>query len=921
MRSLDNTNRISELLARFVASVKISGALNYTDSYREAQNVLVPLFRIIFKYPGLKNLDVSEHQNYPAIDLADDTARVAFQVTSDESGPKIKDTLQKFATHKLYKIYDRLIVYILKEKQERYESDFSGIVPAPFQFDKARDILDYTNLLPLIKALSPNEQQQILDLLEDEFGREGWSDYVLKPEIVEKHQQVYVPPVQIENALTILRREGIVILIGPPHIGKTEAGIELLLRLSEEKQFGNVLHIEEFNDWKRLSEIRQRAVLLDDAFGKLSFDNPMYGNHFNELRELAGENLIVITSRQDIFETARTKTRMGESGMLSNLIVELTPGSAYGTNALHQILEKHVHYARTYKTLQSKLLLDNEANLLLMTWRFIVQQLRFPHNIEWLVSNASGRLREPNDLLRLTEEAKDIEAAFALWYGRQEEALQIFAAVVALYPYMLADDMEEAYRLVCVKRSIPFDDVKRKARQSAGYISADAHVAFTHPSYGEGVKRGLKEQSFYFIKDLLEARAEYLLNKPLLTLLQYRRENNDKEQNERILDYTPPSQMVDVEQWFSDYVNAYNNIISRDFLNMRTFFYPEWNGEARIHLLKDADGEPTWWACLRQDDSKPIVSSSVSDDLIRSRTRPQVEQEAIQTPEQKPIVWHSYSNIRNSIPQIEAMSQVLNQIVDTWRKKPDPSEPFLAESWQLRIARLLLALESAGFPLDTLDSDHPLTIKQLEEWATPFCQFDEYLELPPGTKPMRRVIYQDIKRINDLIVPVAVEDFKVLEATGHLVTGEFLLSPDLTADNYLQYPSGTTHSDFYTDARLVEAVTYGMQMYYESYKVTVERSFPTLYSQMPLYSKLPIGITCVIERDMPYEVNPKSWTQRKPTSQSPTLRLHRVSEKGFPCPDNAGVLHPPSRPKSLCKPCGARRARPLCAANTISVPT
>lgn len=89
-------DRIIELMSIFALQVQNAAAMGKTDINRVSEVVLVPLFVEIFGYKNLKNLNDTAQANYPGIDLGDETARVAVQVTSSSDNEKIKDTLQKF---------------------------------------------------------------------------------------------------------------------------------------------------------------------------------------------------------------------------------------------------------------------------------------------------------------------------------------------------------------------------------------------------------------------------------------------------------------------------------------------------------------------------------------------------------------------------------------------------------------------------------------------------------------------------------------------------------------------------------------------------------------------------------------------------------------------------------------------------------
>lgn len=158
-------------MANFVTQVKCATAMTRTDINYIAENVLIPLFAEVYGYENLKNLNQTEGMNFPAIDLADEEQRIAIQVTSDPDSEKIKETLKKFGQYRLYEKYDRLIVYILTEKQKTYSGKgFEEIIQNKFQFDKDKDILDFADVLKQIAGFQIEKSRRVQDILEDNFS-------------------------------------------------------------------------------------------------------------------------------------------------------------------------------------------------------------------------------------------------------------------------------------------------------------------------------------------------------------------------------------------------------------------------------------------------------------------------------------------------------------------------------------------------------------------------------------------------------------------------------------------------------------------------------------------------------------------------------------------------------------------------------
>lgn len=163
--------RINKLLSFFVTEVKGATAMGRADINHVSEVILVPLLSKVFGYSNLANLNQTEKVNYPAIDLGDPVARVAFQVTATSNSTKVKDTLAKFVKHELYKQYDHLMIYNLAEKQDSYSGEgFEGIIQGQFKFDKDKDIIDYRDVLKVISSFQVNDALEILHMLEANFS-------------------------------------------------------------------------------------------------------------------------------------------------------------------------------------------------------------------------------------------------------------------------------------------------------------------------------------------------------------------------------------------------------------------------------------------------------------------------------------------------------------------------------------------------------------------------------------------------------------------------------------------------------------------------------------------------------------------------------------------------------------------------------
>ena len=94
--------------------------MGHFDVNKVCEDVFCGIFRELFGFKNLRNLNEEEKKNFPGIDLADDEARVAIQVTSDKTLEKIKTSLEIIIKYALHERFDRIIFYILTRKQGSY---------------------------------------------------------------------------------------------------------------------------------------------------------------------------------------------------------------------------------------------------------------------------------------------------------------------------------------------------------------------------------------------------------------------------------------------------------------------------------------------------------------------------------------------------------------------------------------------------------------------------------------------------------------------------------------------------------------------------------------------------------------------------------------------------------------------------------
>jgi len=170
MNRIDHLNRINVLLQRFQGEVQGHTAMGFTDVNKAAEDVLLPIFKIIYDLPNLRNLNI-EKANHPAVDLGDKMSRIAFQITGTTTTGKIESTFKTFFAHKLEEQYDTVVFFFLTPKQSSYpKKKFEKIIEGRIEFNQKNHIIDFNDLRDQISSLPTEDIIRVRKRLEIEVG-------------------------------------------------------------------------------------------------------------------------------------------------------------------------------------------------------------------------------------------------------------------------------------------------------------------------------------------------------------------------------------------------------------------------------------------------------------------------------------------------------------------------------------------------------------------------------------------------------------------------------------------------------------------------------------------------------------------------------------------------------------------------------
>lgn len=153
-------------MSQLTTQVEAASAMQLYDIHKVSENLVLGVLRELYGWHHLRNLNATERANFPGIDLADDVAGIAVQVTATPTLDKIKTTIETFLAHGLDKKYQRVVVYVLSRKQASYSQDaIDRAAKGQFKLDTGKDILDSRDICSVAADVDPKQLVAALEVV------------------------------------------------------------------------------------------------------------------------------------------------------------------------------------------------------------------------------------------------------------------------------------------------------------------------------------------------------------------------------------------------------------------------------------------------------------------------------------------------------------------------------------------------------------------------------------------------------------------------------------------------------------------------------------------------------------------------------------------------------------------------------------
>jgi hypothetical protein len=209
MNRAEILEKISKALSLLTYQTGIENRTGFYSKNKLIEDLLLPMFQILLRASHLRNLNQGR-VNFPYIDLGDDRARLAVQVTTERSAEKVTKTLRQFISHNYQKRFKRLVFFLLTPRKTNFSAiskrKWRRICGRKLRFNPEADIITTLDLFPLIAHLPHSKILLLHDIIGQSIVGEAYidiegvlNDLSLRQIEYERKTGKYIPDIFVET--------------------------------------------------------------------------------------------------------------------------------------------------------------------------------------------------------------------------------------------------------------------------------------------------------------------------------------------------------------------------------------------------------------------------------------------------------------------------------------------------------------------------------------------------------------------------------------------------------------------------------------------------------------------------------------------------------------------------------------------------
>ncbi len=636
------------------------------------------------------------------------------------------------------------------------------------------------------------------------------------PGELRKIESVFVPPVQYQEARVKLSETRLVLITGPPHIGKTASALRLAAETKDKMGLRAIVRLRPSDGLEPSQWSPEVVFVLDDWFGESALSARSHAEQFGELVRLSERSPVIVTTRSQVLSEAMRSTRLGESHMPEQHQVELSQEGSYDSNALRDVLTRHLAFMQSDLADPRYRVTPEQAELARRHQHEVVRQLRFPHNIERLCAVHLKSVQTEAELDAAIQMAKEITLQTRQWAEQLDPRDRWFVFLVALFPGIPARTLHRIYRTAGDAFRFTLDTIAHLADMHRAYIGPPPHV-FGHPSYREAVVALLRERYRQEVGEIVDAGLEAVLRDDLLSFA--RSEQAD-------YGWPRPAQAggVPITTYLEGFIEAYNTLRSQTFSQLLPMIPPCTPGPAAALFIVDSDSTGGTLLVVPGQEGQPSV-------YVEEPSHPgqRVGQLMDQFAEGgRPLAARRFPawDLGQRSPQTHAFVTIRDEVAKLFKKQR------LREAWPIVYGRLEASLRYLNHPWFGMSIDwrKPFGESELKEVQDTFASIAQQ-DPPQGWHPKG---WQSTVASHARHAMAAYRGVELLQQYGRKYTGPLLPQPDQEVGGWIW--------DGYSAQQMKRTLQRSLELALESYEWMAEHNFPQLTQNMHLYRSLPVKV-------------------------------------------------------------------------------
>jgi serine/threonine protein kinase/DNA polymerase III delta prime subunit len=309
----------------------------------------------------------------------------------------------------------------------------------------------------------------------------------------------YVSPSNYQALRETLLRCHLLVLTGPPGIGKLSTALALARELNagEEEWPVVLLHPDELPE--KVNEMKGHILIWSNPFGLGSFVAPPLADRADILEQLREHNYLILTTTAPLREMALCTTTLGFWTMVAEATLTLERND-YSHENMAEILNRHAERARIQGFItprQRDLLAAGQRRLELapLFHSPLAARLFVEYKLASLDTNIPWSTR---DLQLMIVEVQGMRQLFTHWFASLDPAPRLFLTVLTWLAERPQSEVWETYaaltrRLQALWPDLPIISTGVLTRNSAFCISGRDRPCFKHPSYHEIMREVVAE--------------------------------------------------------------------------------------------------------------------------------------------------------------------------------------------------------------------------------------------------------------------------------------------------------------------------------------------------------------------------------------------------------------------------------------------